>query len=73
MPPKMGAFPSGMVPREKPMESTEELAVGWGRQPGSLTGAMRGSAGSSSLDRSGHYPRAEKWQEKDMETSWIFR
>lgn len=49
------------------MESTEKLAVWRGRRPGSLIGAMRGSAGASSLDRSGHYPRAEEGQEKDME------
>lgn len=60
---KMRAFPSGMLPGER----TEKLAVWWGRQPGSHGGAMRGSAGPSSLDRSGHYPRAEEWQEKDME------
>lgn len=64
---KMRAFPSGMLPRERPMESTEELAVRQGRRPGSLIGAMRGSAGPSSLDSSGHYPRAEEGQEKDME------
>jgi len=54
---KMGTFPSGMLPGERPRASTEDLAVWlrwwWGRQPGSHIGALRGSAGAFALAGSG--------------------